>query len=230
MTTEERLRAALLAADRYRPSPDLWARVAGSIEEDRRHRRRVARVLGVIAGVLLAVVVAGVAARVATRDGVAVDWRVLEGLEVVVLVTLIAGLGPALRRFGRTFVADVFRASPSTGRNFLLLLDIAFYLVAAGYVLVTVQLGQTGASDPDALASQLGGAAQRIGGVLLVMGVLHVATLIALPMLGPVFTSGWYRGDGRERLTPVAVLVVAVVAIAAVLVGVAFVLIGVGGV
>jgi hypothetical protein len=230
MTTEDRLRDALRAADAYQPSPDLWARVEGSIEEDRRHRRRVLRVLGAI---LLAIAVAAAiafAARVPTSDGTAVDWRAMAAIEVLLLLALIVGLGPALRRFGRMFVADVFRASPETGRAFLVLLDVAFYLVTAGYVLVSVSLDQPNAGELGVLAAQLSAAAARIGGLLLVMGVLHVATLLALPLLGIAFTSGWYRPAGRERHpVPVAVLIVAVAAIAAVLVVVGFVLVGLGG-
>jgi hypothetical protein len=41
MTVEERLTDAFRAADQYQPSPDLFAKVTRSIEEDASHRRRV---------------------------------------------------------------------------------------------------------------------------------------------------------------------------------------------
>lgn len=230
MTTEDRLREALRAVDAYQPSPDLWARVEGSIEEDRRHRRRVLRVLG---GILVTLAVAGVigfAARVPTSDGMAVDWRAMAAIEVLLLLALIVGLGPALRRFGRTFVADVFRAHPATGRAFLALLDVAFYLVTAGYVLVSMRLDQPSPGELGVLAAQLSEAGARIGGLLLLMGVLHAVTLLALPFLGIVFTSGWHRPGGREhRPVPVGILIVAVGVIALALVAVGFLLVGIGG-
>lgn len=231
MTTEERLRNALRAADAYQPSPDLWARVEGSIEEDRRHRRRVLRGIGGIVATLAIAAAIGFAARVPTVEGTAVDWRAMAVVEVLLLASLIVGLGPALRRFGATFVADAFRANPSTGRTFLALLDVAFYLVTAGYVLVSLRLDQPNPGELGVLAAQLSHAATRIGGLLLLMGLLHVATLVALPLLGVVFTSGWHLDSGKERRpVPVAVLVLAVAAIGAVFVAVvAAVINGVGG-
>jgi hypothetical protein len=229
MTTEQRLHEALRAADAYEPSPDLWARVERSIEDDQSHRRRVVRTL-IAAGALAAgVLIAGAALR--TPDGLAVDWRAMQVIEMVVLLALIVGLGPALRRFGGTFVAGVFRANPPTGRAFLALLDVAFYLVTVGYVFVSTNLADATAQDAAALASQFGDAALRIGGLLLVMGVLHVATVITLPLLGVVFTSGRRRASGGAAHTiPASLLVIAVGAIAAGLVAVAAVLVGVGGV
>ena len=52
MTVEQRLRDALHRADGYAPSPDLFARVQRSIEEDRAHRRRMGKItIGIGAGV-----------------------------------------------------------------------------------------------------------------------------------------------------------------------------------
>ncbi|MEE8489776.1 MAG: hypothetical protein V3S43_05520, partial [Acidimicrobiia bacterium] len=48
MTVEERLTAAFRAADQYQPSPDLFAKVTRSIEEDASHRRRVRRLVGTL--------------------------------------------------------------------------------------------------------------------------------------------------------------------------------------
>ncbi|MBI2237588.1 MAG: hypothetical protein HYU54_03565, partial [Actinobacteria bacterium] len=43
MSLEERLREVLRRTDEYEPSPDLFARVRRSIEEDAAHRRRIRR-------------------------------------------------------------------------------------------------------------------------------------------------------------------------------------------
>ena len=235
MTTEQQLRDALSVADQYEPSPDLWARVEGSIEEDRRHRKLLVRM---VIGVLVTLgLLGGMAAASLVDRGVErfVDWRAMEAIETALLVTLVLVLGPALRRFGRTFATDVFRANPDTATDFLRLVDVAFYLVAGGYVLVTTAFDRPGSLDFDVLAHQLAGAAGRIGGLLLLLGVLHVVTLFALPILGIAFTSGWWRGDATPgshdpaRPIPTPVLVVAVGVLAAALVGVALLLLGLGG-
>jgi hypothetical protein len=234
MSTEQQLRNALSQADGYEPSPDLWARVEGSIEEDRRHRRLVAKM---IAGIVVAVTLLGGVAAASLVDRETerfVDWRVLEAVETVMLLALVVTLGPALRRFGRTFTVDVFRAHPATATAFLRLLDIAFYLVACGYVLATSGFDRPGSLDVDVLAEQLSGSAERIGGLLVVLGVLHVLTLFVLPVMGIAFTSGWRRGDTEPashdvaRPIPTAVLVAAVVLIAALLLGVALLVFGLG--
>lgn len=221
MTTEEQLRDALRQADLYEPSVDLWARVEGSIEEDRHHRRRVVRTLTGVATMLA--ILSGFAALslVGTGSGRSVDWRVMEAVEAALLVAIVLALGPAIRRFGRTLAADVFRTNPATGRRFLLVLDLAYYLVFAGYVMVTTRFARPGALDVGVLASQLEDAAMRTGGLLLLMGVLHVVTVLALPILGIAFTSSWRheQGEGRgPRPIPTAVLVLGVAAIAAALV------------
>lgn len=236
MTTEQQLREALRAVDGYQPSPDLWARVEGSIEADRLHRRRLMRLFVGIASAVAVLVAVAMLSLVGVGDQRRVDWRALELVETAVLATLVLGLGPAIRRFGRTFASDVFRVNPPTSRSFLRLLDVAFYLVFGGYILVTSSFVRPGLLAIGVLADQLGDAALRIGGLLLLMGVLHVVTLLALPVLGIAFTSGWRHdeadGDGPGRAArplPPWVLVVGVAALAGCLVVVAFfVVIGTG--
>ncbi len=232
MTTEQQLREALRAVDDYEPSPDLWARVEGSIEADREHRRRLMRMFVGIA-VAIAVLVAVAMFSVVGVGEQYVEWRAMELIETAVLATLVVGLGPAIRRFGRTFAGDVFRANPATGRSFLRLLDVAFYLVFGGYILVTSSFLRPSVLEVGFLADQLGNAALRIGGLVLLMGVLHVVTLLALPVLGIAFTSGWRSAAGDDdespergaRSVPPWMLVVGVAAIAGLLVIVALVVV-----
>ena len=45
------------------------------------------------------------------------DWWVLEIITIVVLAVVVAVLGPLIKRFGRAYAADVFRANPRTGKT-----------------------------------------------------------------------------------------------------------------
>lgn len=126
MALDDLIRTALHDAERYEPSPDLFTRVQRSIEETAAHRRRVRRwTLGL--GLGAAVIAWAFAAWIEVVDGVArMAWGRMEMLETTLLVGLVVLVGPALRRFGRTYVDDVLRASPAGGRSLLALLDIAF--------------------------------------------------------------------------------------------------------
>ena len=48
-------------------------------------------------------------------------------------------LGPFIRRFGKSYAADVFRANPRTGKSFIVLMDVAYYLIFFAFILFTVQ-------------------------------------------------------------------------------------------
>jgi hypothetical protein len=216
MTLEERLTAALRSADGYAPSRDLWDRVIHSIEEDQQHRQRVRRVLAVILAVLVVLVGLGVA-NVETVDGAQrIDWRWLEGLVTTALIALILALGPALRRFGRGYAGEVFAAHPPAGERLLRLLDVAYYLVFFGYVLVSTRLGAPEAYLDFELGGQIEEALARIGGLLIVMGVLHAITLLALPVVGLVFTATRSGARLPKWLTVILVLVAVWVALQAV--------------
>ena len=66
------------------------------------------------------------------------DWWVIELITNIVLVALAVGLGPFIKRFGRSYAADVFRANPRTGKSYLVLTDVAYYLIFTSFVLFTV--------------------------------------------------------------------------------------------
>ena len=191
MTTEQKLIDAFEAARGYQPSPDLWSRVLHSIEEDRLHRRRVWMVAAGIAGTLLvAVAIAALTSSSGPErfgEPLRFDWRVLEALEVGMLAALIATLGPAIRRFGRGYVGDILPVG--TGSRLLALLDVAYYLVFSGYVLLTVEFSAPRSYLLFHSGDQLEEAAVRIGGLLLIMGSLHAATLMAMPLVGLVLNS-----------------------------------------
>jgi hypothetical protein len=91
-------------------------------------------------------------------------------------------LGPLIKRFGRSYAGDVFRANPRTGKSYLVLMDVAYYLIFVAYILFTVTLTRppqwlrVGAQVEDELI--------RIGGMLLLMGVLHGLSVLSLPLVG----------------------------------------------
>jgi hypothetical protein len=181
MNVEQRLVEVFQTSARIEPTPDLFSRVVHSIEEDRRHRRRVLRTTVLLAASFLAMVVVGGLSIEGGQLARHVHRPTMEILEVVALTLLLVVLGPAIRRFGRNYAADLWPADAATPRLMLRLLDVAFYLVGAGYILLSTEL-RFGSFD-GFLADQLGDASIRIGGLLLALGVLHATTLFVLPLV-----------------------------------------------
>jgi hypothetical protein len=192
MTIEQLLAEALHGADEYLPSPDLFARVQRSIEEDAAHRRRVRRAL-LWAGGGLAVAVAWVAAFLDLGSGTAtMPWWTLEILTAAIMVAIVIVLGPVIRRFGSELTRDVFRSNRATSQHFLALVDTAYYLVFTAFILMTTSFSAQ-AEWGGRLAAQLEHEIARLGGLLLVMGILHALTIAVLPVMGLVFASNWRR-------------------------------------
>ena len=186
---ETRLRDALTdGVAAVTESPDLFRRVQLSIEEDRRlrtQRRRRIEIVICIAGALASFVVA-VTDR---REGVLLmDWWILELLATAVLVAVALWLGPLIKRYGRSYAADVFRANPRTGKSFIVLTDIAYYLIFFAYILFTVSYEPKGGWDDVVSAQQLQHETARLGGILLIIGLLHGLNLLALPIMGRLLT------------------------------------------
>ena len=181
MNVEQRLIQAFESSAQVEPSPDLFSRVVHSIEEDRRHRRRVVRTTAVLVASFLALLVAGALSIRDGRFGTFVHRPTMELLEATALTTLLVVLGPAIRRFGRNYAADLWPRGAATPHLLLQLLDLAYYLVGAGYILLSTEFG-FGTFD-GLLADQLGDASVRIGGLLLALGVLHATTLFVLPLI-----------------------------------------------
>ena len=186
---EQRLHEALTeGAGALDESGDLFARVRLSIEDDRR-RRRQRRNLATIGACIVAAVAALIFAFTDNRQGeLLMDWWVLELFTNALLVGVALWLGPLIKRYGKSYAADVFRANPRTGKSFIVLTDIAYYLIFFSYVLFTVSFQPKGGWDPTVGGAQLQHEVARIGGILLILGVLHGLNLIALPVMGRLLT------------------------------------------
>ena len=202
MSIEDRLVAALRTADDVEPSPDLWSRVVHSIEEDRAHRRRVWTATAITFATLAALTIVGVLGLTDGPTGRFVRPAVMEVIETIALVVLVAVLGPAIQRFGRGYATDLWPATPATATALVRLLDVAYVLVFAGFILTTAEFdfGGPGAAelrsecfladvDCHTVGAQVQAAAQRIGGLILVMGVLHAVTITVLPVVALVSNS-----------------------------------------
>ncbi|HSP28462.1 MAG TPA: hypothetical protein VLN74_07930 [Ilumatobacteraceae bacterium] len=112
---------------------------------------------------------------------------VMELIETIALVLLVAVLGPAIRRFGRGYAHDLWRSTPETATALVRLLDVAYLLVFAGYILLTAHF-DFGPSTIG-VAQQLEDLGWRIGGLVLTMGLLHAATIMTLPVVALIANS-----------------------------------------
>ncbi len=120
-------------------------------------------------------------------------WWGLELVTAGVLVAIIVVLGPLIKRFGRAYAGDVFRANPRTGKSYLLLMDFAYYLVFGAYVLFVVQFTKDPTWTETVGGAQLQASTLRIGGLLVIMGLLHGFNVLSLPVVGRLLGLG--RGD-----------------------------------
>ena len=182
---EERLRDALLAgAEHIEESPDLFARIKGSIEDDRQRRAwrwRVARA----AAAAVAALVALVASVTEYREGaLLMNWWILELVTAGALMAIVIVLGPFIKRFGRSYAAEVFRANPSTGKSFIVLMDFAYYLIFGAYVVFTLTFHPLSSWASTVNAAQFKDETMKVAGILLLMGVLHGVNLLILPIIG----------------------------------------------
>ena len=116
------------------------------------------------------------------------EWWVLEIVVTVVLVGLVLTLGPFIKRFGRGYAADVFRSNPGTGKSFIVLTDFAYYLIFSAYVLLTARFEAAADWPATVSAGQIREVVARIAGMLLIMGLLHSANLLVLPVIGRLLT------------------------------------------
>jgi hypothetical protein len=197
MTIERRLIDALHQLDAFDPSPDLFARVERSLAEDRAfRRRRIFIALSVVAGV------AGIVAWLtySTKRGLAGNlfiegWR-LSLAYLALAGTTVITLAPHIRRFGRSFIDDVFHLSPETGGRFLTVLDIAYYTAFLGLILVDADAW--GLGERLLLLPALEEFVFRYALALAVMGVLHAVNIAFLPVLGLIYNS-IVRIDLRRR-------------------------------
>jgi len=169
-------------------NPDLFARVTRSLADARARRRHRLRLAGRI--LTFAVATAALALALSDSDNgrFVMPWWVIELVTDIVLVALAICLGPFIKRFGRSYAADVFRSNPRTGKSYLVLTDVAYYLIFAAFVLFTVTFVEAG-DWKESTGTQLEHEAARVGGILLIMGILHAANVVALPIIGRLLAS-----------------------------------------
>lgn len=197
MSLEQRLIETLHRADDFEPSPDLFARVERSLEEDLRHRRRMLWVgSSLVAGAIACAFYLREAITVAPSGRLIVPGWALIVLTTILQVTVVLTIGPTLRRFGRPFIADVFRLDPATGDRFVALLDIAFYLFFFGNIIVRADLQSW--DQWVILGTEAWEWTARFAFFLLVMGIAHAFTIATLPLVGLFHSSLVRRAKRRE--------------------------------
>ena len=175
-----------------RPSPDLFSRVVDSIDADRLRRRRRRTVVALWAAALGLVITLTVTLTPRNLRGeLAMPWWVLELATTAVLIAIALWLGPFIKRFGRAYAADVFHDNPLTGKSYIVLTDVVYYLIFTAYIFFTVHF-----EPPEdwrsfvgnVTASQLQWEVMRVGGILLIIGILHGLNIVLMPVLGRLFS------------------------------------------
>ena len=193
---ERRLVAAFAdARSSVEEHPDLFARVARSLADAAARRRWRWRLAAGIAAFVAANAALAFALSGLDRKGSDMPWWVIELITNIVLVALAVGLGPFIKRFGRAYAADVFRANPRTGKSYLVLTDVAYYLIFTAFVLFTVTFEEPFAWRTST-SVQLEHEVARVGGILLLMGVLHGLNVAALPAVGRLLAGNRRAHDG----------------------------------
>jgi hypothetical protein len=68
------------------------------------------------------------------------------------------------------------------------LTDIVYYLIFTAYILFTVSFEPRDFWGSTVLPAQVGFEAARVGGILLIIGILHGLNIILMPILGRLFS------------------------------------------
>ena len=174
------------------PARDLFARVLDSVTDDRLRRRAARRTAAIWVGSVAVVALLVLTLTPRSNGALLMPWWILEVATNLVLVGIAVWLGPFIKRFGRAYAADVFHDNPLTGKSYIVLTDIVYYLIFAAYILFTVHF----APQPDwnsefteqVTAEQLTLEVARIGGILLIIGILHGVNIVLMPLLGRIFS------------------------------------------
>ena len=190
---EDRLHDALVAEGRvHSASPDLFARVVEGIDHDRARRRRVRRVAAAWLVAAAGTVTALLALTPRDERGLHMPWWILEVGTNLALLAIALWLGPFIKRFGRAYAADVFHDNPLTGKSYIVLTDIVYYLIFAAYILFSLHVAPQHDWDNDisglVTAKQVTFELGRLGGILLIIGILHGLNIVLMPLLGRVFS------------------------------------------
>lgn len=111
------------------------------------------------------------------------SWWVIELTTNLILLGIVVILGPLIKRFGRSYAGDIFRGNPRTGKSYLVLMDVAYYLIFVSYILFTVTF-QPSFAWQNSTAAVLQDEVVRVAGMLLIMGLLHGLNVLSLPLIG----------------------------------------------
>jgi hypothetical protein len=175
------------AGNHVEPSPDLFSRIRAGIDADRR-RRHIGRRRLIAVGTAAATLSVALTALIYRQGEPHMDWWILELAAFAVLAVIALILGPFIKRFGRSYAADVFRSNPSTGKSFIVLTDFAYYLIFSAYILFTTTIDRPRDWTVEVGANQVEHTIIRIGGILLIIGLLHGVNLLVLPIIGRLLT------------------------------------------
>ena len=126
-------------------------------------------------------------------------WWVLELITTSLLIGIALWLGPFIKRFGRAYAADVFRANPRTGKSFIVLTDIVYYLIFTSYILFTLRFEPDRGWSPVVNPAQLRAEVVRVAGILLIIGALHGINIVLMPVIGRLFSLN-RRLDGQDGM------------------------------
>ena len=173
------------------PSTDLFRRVVDSIDADRSRRRRQRSVILLWAAALVLVTTLVTVLTPRNSQGVmTMPWWVLELATTALLIGIALWLGPFIKRFGRAYAADVFHDNPLTGKSYIVLTDVVYYLIFAAYILFTMRFEPppSGAISEQVTAELVQQEVTRVGGILLIIGVLHGINIVLMPVLGRLFS------------------------------------------
>lgn len=110
------------------------------------------------------------------------SWWIIELITNVILIGIVVVLGPLIKRFGRAYAGDVFRANPRTGKSYLVLMDVAYYLMFTSFILFTVSF-EPKVGWETSTAAVLQDEVVRVAGMLLIMGALHGLNVLSLPLI-----------------------------------------------
>ena len=125
-------------------------------------------------------------------------WWVLEFIKILALIVLAISLHQMIRRFGKSYVADIFRATPSIGRSFIVLADFAYYLIFAAYTLFNVNFNQAEGWAAMVNSQQLEEFVFSLAGICLIIGILHGLNVFFLPFIGGILALRERLGAGPQ--------------------------------
>ena len=112
------------------------------------------------------------------------DWWIGELVKILALIILAFGLHQLIRRFGKSYAADISQSTPQIGRPFLILADVAYYLIFAAYILFNVHFERAKNWGDTVNAAQLENIVFSIAGISLIIGILHGINVFVLPFIG----------------------------------------------